>query len=148
MSNACAFCEVKESSSVGKWLACSVCVGCRDPQTALRGMCVDKGYARTFGLWMPGAPAQFRCNVCLASDSAKRRESVADEFKSRCDPASTCRDIFAACPRMVDLRRAAAAEIRSSLMRVKKRLPPSNASGLGDVLGQAGGSRRKAPRCC
>ena len=40
---------------------------------------------------------------------------------------------------MIELRRAAPAEIRSALLRVKKHLPPPNASGLEDVLGQAGG---------
>ena len=99
-------------------------------------MCVDKGYAQTFGLWMPSAPIQFRRNVCLALDSVKHREAVVDEFKSRCGLAPSCRDVFAACPRMVELRLASPSELRSALLRVKKHLAPANASGLEDALGQ------------
>ena len=39
---------------------------------------------------------------------------------------------------MVQLRRASPSEVRSALLRVKKHLPPSNTSGLEDVLGQGG----------
>ena len=39
---------------------------------------------------------------------------------------------------MVELRRASPSELRSALLRVQKRLPPSNTSGLEDVLGQGG----------
>ena len=41
-------------------------------------------------------------------------------------------------PWMVQLRHASPGEVRSALQRVKKHLPPSNASGLEDVLGQGG----------
>ena len=40
---------------------------------------------------------------------------------------------------MAELRRATPAEIGAALLRAKKHLPPPNASGLEDVLGQAGG---------
>ena len=121
-----------------KWLVFSACVGRRDPQTALCEMRVDKRYAQTFGLWMPSAPAQFRRNVCLALHSVKHREAAVGEFKSRFDPAPIRRDTFAAYPWMAEVRRSTPAEIRSALLRVKKDLPPPNASGLEDVLGQAG----------
>ena len=39
---------------------------------------------------------------------------------------------------MAELRRATPAEIGAALLRAKKHLPPPNASGLEDVLGQAG----------
>ena len=138
MSNVCAFCQVKESSSVGKWLVCPDCVGRRDPPTALCETCVENGYAATFGAWAPHAPLLFRCHVCIAMSSAQHRDKVLIEFKSRCDPTSICRDIFVVCPWMVRLRQASPGEVRSALRRVKKHLPPSNASGLEDVLGQGG----------
>ena len=141
MSNVCAFCQVKESSSVGKWLVCSGCEGRRKPPTALCDTCVDNGYAPTLGVWVPHAPLQFRCHVCVALDSALHRDAVLEEFKSRCDPTSICRDIFVVCPWMVELRRASPGEVRSALLRVKKHLPPSNSSGLEDVLG----GRRRDP---
>ena len=83
-------------------------------------------------------PLIFRCHVCVALGTAKHRDKVVDEFKSRCDPTSICRDIFVVCPWMVRLRQASPGDIRSALRRVKKHLPPSNASGLEDVLGQGG----------
>ena len=138
MSNVCAFCQVKESSSVGKWLVCPDCSGRRDPLTALCESCVENGYAPTFGAWAPHAPLTFRCNVCIALLSAQHRNTVLDEFKSRCDPTSICRDIFVVCPWMVPLRQASPNEIRAALRRVKRHLPPSNSSGLEDVLGQGG----------
>ena len=138
MSNVCAFCQVKESSSVGKWLVCPDCSGRRDPLTALCESCVENGYASTFGVWAPHTPLSFRCNVCIALNSAQHRNMVLDEFKSRCDPTSICRDIFAVCPWMAHLRQAPPNEIRVALRRVKRHLPPSNSSGLEDVLGQGG----------
>ena len=138
MSNVCAFCQVKESSSAGKWLVCPDCAGRRDPLTALCESCVENGYAPTFGVWAPNAPLQFRCNVCIALNSAQHRNMVLDEFKSRCDPTSICRDIFVVCPWMVHLRQASPNDIRVALRRVKRHLPPSNSSGLEDVLGQGG----------
>ena len=123
---------------MGKWLVCSDCVGRRDPPTALCETCVGNGYASTFGAWAPHAPLIFRCHVCIALSTAQHRDKVVVEFKSRCDPTSICRDIFVVCPWMVQLRQATPGEIRSALRRVKKHLPPSNASGLEDVLGQGG----------
>ena len=123
---------------MGKWLVCSDCVGRRDPPTALCETCVENGYASTFGAWAPHAPLLFRCHVCIAFSSAQHRDRVLVEFKSRCDPTSICRDIFVVCPWMVQLRQASPGEVRSALRRVKKHLPPSNASGLEDVLGQGG----------
>ena len=70
--------------------------------------------------------------------AAKRRESVAGEYKSRRDPASVCRDIFSVCPWVTEVRRASPAELRAALVRVKKRLPPSSTSGIEDVLGHGG----------
>ena len=71
-------------------------------------------------------------------DAAKRRESVAEEYKNRCDSASACRDIATACPWMVELRRATPPDLRTAPARVRKRLPPPNISGLEDVLGHGG----------
>ena len=107
--------------------------GRRDPPSSLRDTC-----AASVGVWSPNAPAASRCNICRAMDAAKRRESVAGEYKNRCDSASVCRDIFTACPWMVELRRAPPSDLRAVLARVKKRLPPSNLSGLEDVLGRGG----------
>ena len=47
-----------------------------------------------------------------------------------------CKDIFAACPWMVELRRAFPADLRSALLRAKKHLAPADTSGLEGVLGQ------------
>ena len=123
---------------MGKWLWCPDCAGRRDPQTALRETCVEHGYASTFGAWVPHAPLQFRCSVRVSLDSAKHRNTALEEFKSRCGPTSICRDTFVVCPWMAQLRRASPSEVRSALLRAKKRLPPSNTSGLEDVLGQGG----------
>ena len=63
MSYVCAFCQVKESSSVGKRLLCSACVGRRDPQTALCKTRIDKGFAQanpaaTYAVpWIPPSAA-------------------------------------------------------------------------------------------
>ena len=133
MSNVCAFCQVKESTSVGKWLVRGDCVGHREPPSALCDTCTDSGFASSIGLWIPNAPVPFRRNICRASGAAKHRESVADEYKSRRDPASVCRDIFSACPWMTGVRRASPAELRAALVRVKKHLPPPNTSGVEDV---------------
>ena len=66
------------------------------------------------------------------------RETAKDEYKSRRDPFSICRDISSACPWMTELRRAAPADLRTALVRVKKHLPPSNAPGIEDALGRGG----------
>ena len=47
-----------------------------------------------------------------------------------------CKDIFAACPWMVELRRAFPADLRSALLCSKKHLAPADTSGLEGVLGQ------------
>ena len=113
-----------------KWLVRGDCKSRRDPPSSLRDACADNGFAASVGVWPPNAPAPFRCNICRAVDAAKRRESVAGEYMNRCDPASVRRDIFTARPWMVKLRRASPSDLRKALVRVKKRLPPSNMSGL------------------
>ena len=133
MSNVCSFCPVKGSAPAGKWLVRGDCVGGRDPPGA-----ATPHFASSLRAWAPNAAAQFRCNMCLALDAAKRRESVVDEYKDRCDPSSVRRDILVMCPWMAGLRRAPPSELRSALLRAKKHLPPSNTSGLEDVLGQGG----------
>ena len=138
MSNACSFCPVKESTSVSKWLVRGDCVGRRDPPSALCDTYADYGFAASVGIWSPNAPAPFRCNICRALDAAKHREFVAGEHRNRRDPASICRDIFMVCPWMAELRRASPSELRTALVRVKKRLPLSNMSGIEDVLGHGG----------
>ena len=45
-------------------------------------------------------------------------------------------DFFAVWPRMLELRRASPAELRSTLLRLKKHLAPANTSGLENALGQ------------
>ena len=93
---------------------CGGCVGRRDPPSAACASCAENGFASSLGAWAPDAPAQFRRNTCLALDAAKHRESVVDEYKNRCDPSFTCRDFFAACPWMVERRRASPPEVRSA----------------------------------
>ena len=51
---------------------------------------------------------------------------------------SICWDMFTVCPWMVDIRRATSSEIRSDLMRAKRRHLPANTSGLGDMLARGG----------
>ena len=108
------------------------------PRQRLCVTCVGNGYAATFGARAPYAPLPFRGYVCLALDSAQRRNAVLDEFESRCVPTSIYRGMFVVCPGMAQLRRASSGEVRSALLRVKEPLPPSNTSGLEDVLGQRG----------
>ena len=106
MSNACSFCQLKESTSAGKWLACGDCAGRRDPPSTLCDTFADNGYASSVDLWAPNAPAPVRCNICRSLDAAQHRESVVGEYKSRCAPASVRRDMFMVRPRMAELRRA------------------------------------------
>ena len=134
----CSFCQVKESASVGKWLARGDCVGRRDSPGALCDACADNGFASSVGLWAPSAPAPFRCNICRALNSAYHRESVWGDYKNRRDPASARRDMFIVSPRTVESRRASPSDLRTALIRAKKQLPPSNMSGIEDVLGSGG----------
>ena len=76
----------------------------------------------------------FRRNICGASDSAKRRDAVIEEYKIRREPLFVRKDIFVARPLMFELRRAAFLELRSALLRVTRHLPPANTSGLEDAL--------------
>ena len=99
---------------------------------------MDDGYDSSLGTWSPGASAPFRCNTCRALDATKYREAVIDECKNCCDPVSICKDISAASPRMLELRRATPSELRSALARVRKHLAPANTSGLEDALRQGG----------
>ena len=107
---------------MGKWLVCGDCKGRRDPPSAACDSCADNGFASSLGAQAPNAAAQFRCNICLALDVAKRRESVAGEYKNRCDPSFICRDMFVVCPWMVELCRGSPSELRSAMLRVKKRV--------------------------
>ena len=101
------------------------------------GLCVVTGYASSLGAWRPGASTPFSLKKFgSAPDATKFREAAIDEYKNRCRPLSARNDIFAACPRMVELRLASPSELRSALLRVKKHLAPANASGLEDALGQ------------
>ena len=123
---------------MSKWLVRGDSVGRRDPPRAVCDSCADNGFASSLGAWAPNASAPFRCDICRALGAAKYRESAAGEYENRCDPASIRRDIFAARPWMVALRRASPTELRSALLREKKRPLPWNKSGPEDVLGQGG----------
>ena len=101
-------------------------------------MCAGSVFASPIGLWIPNASVPFCCNICRALGAAKRRESVVGEYKSRRDPASVCRDISPVCPRMTEVRRASPAELRTALVRVKKRPPPPKTYGIEDALGYGG----------
>ena len=136
LSNACSFCQSKESASGGKWFVGVDSVGRRKPLIAACNSCVDNGYDSSLGTWSPGASAPFRSNICSAIDATKYREAAVDEYTNRCDPLSVCKDIFAACPRMVELPRAAPSELRSALLRVKQHLAPASTPGLEDASGQ------------
>ena len=138
MSNVCSFCQTQESAPAGKWVARADGAGRRTPPDAVYDSRVDNGFASSLGFWAPGSPAPFRCHDCCASDAADRREAAIDAFQNRRDPTLVCKDIFLARPWMAGLRRASPAELRSALLRVKRRLAPANASGLEDALGQGG----------
>ena len=84
---------------MGKWLGRGACKWRRDPPSAACDSCADNGFASPLGAWAPHAPAQFRCNSCLAVDAAKRRESVVDVYKNPRDPSFIVRDMFAVCAR-------------------------------------------------
>ena len=86
MPDVCSFCQTKESTFAGKWLARGDCVGRRDPPIAVCDSCADSGFASSLGTWAPDASAPFRCKICRALDAAKCRETVAGEFENRCDP--------------------------------------------------------------
>ena len=106
MSNVCPFCQTKESASASKWIVRGDCAGRRDPPSAVRDLCADNGFASSSGTWPPNAMAPFRRNICRALGAAEYSETVAGEFRDWCDPSSICRDMFAACPWIVELRRA------------------------------------------
>ena len=94
MPNVCAFCQTQESAAVGKWLVCADWVGRRSPPSSVCDSFVDAGLASSLGLWAPGSPAPFRCNVCCALGAALFREAVVEDYKSRCHPALVCKDVF------------------------------------------------------
>lgn len=136
MFNARTFCREKESAAAGKWFVCPHCVGRLSPPRALCESRAESGFAPPAGARSPGAAVPFRRNIRGASDSAKRRDAVSAEYNDRCDPLFVRKDIFAARPRMVDLRRATPVAVRSAPLRVEKHVTPANTSRLGDVLGQ------------
>ena len=118
-------CQLKESSSARSALFVRTVWVVGTPGQRLCVTRVDNGYATTFGVWVPRAPLPFRGYVCLAWDSAQRRNAALDEFESRCDPTSIHRDMFVVCPWVAQLRRASSGEARSALLRVKT--PPFRA---------------------
>ena len=62
MSNACAFCQTKESTTMGKWFVRPDCAGRRSPPSVLREKCADRGFASSVGAWSLGASGPFRRN--------------------------------------------------------------------------------------
>ena len=59
------------------------------------------------------------------------REALVEDDDFRCEPMPT----QMACSLILDTHRAAPVEIRGSLLRVKRHLPPAKTSGSVDVLG-------------
>ena len=137
-SDVCPVCQTEESTALGKRLVCPDCAGHRPPPSALCAACVVSAFAASLSLRAPGASVPFRCNIRCALDAADRRVAAIEERKNRRGPMLLRKDIFAACPRMVELRRASLAELRSAPLRVKKHVAPADTSGLEDVLGQGG----------
>ena len=136
MSNVCAFRQTKATTTVGKWVVRPASVGRRSPPAAVCENRADSGPAPPLGWRAPSGAAQFRCRICDALGSAKRREAVVEEYKNRRGFAFARKDVFVACPWTGDLRRASSVELRSALLRVMKHLPPANSPGLEDVLGR------------
>ena len=62
-----------------------------------------------------------------------------EEYKVRWNPLSICWDVLAVCLWLVAIRRATSIQLRRGVVRVKKRLPATNVTGLGAVSGQGGG---------
>ena len=99
---------------------------------------VDKGLAKTTGSRDKASSAPFKREMRFAPESVKFREVVVDEDTHRCDPWYMCKDIFGACPRIVEIRRASTPELRRAVLRVKGRAPPADLSGPGDASGRGG----------
>ena len=118
---------------------CSDCVGRPETPTAPCEMCVDKRLA---------SPSQFSCGVCIALESARFRRAPVDDYEDRRDPMAPCNDVFAACPRMADIFRAAPGEIRNALPRVRRHLPPPNMPRLKGVVGLGGEVPSKGTSLC
>ena len=95
-------------------------MGRRSPPIAPCATCADGGFAPSQGVWSPSAAIPFLCNNCGALDSAKRRDAAIEEYANRSDPLFARKDIFVACPRLVDLRRASLAELRIAFLRLEK----------------------------
>ena len=122
--------------SAGKWYAYVDCVGRRDTPTTLFEMRADEVLALPSGTLDPKSPSPLKCRACIALEFARFREFPVRSYKNRCDPMATCEDICTACPRVVDIRRAASGDTGSASLRVLRHRPPANASGSEDVRGR------------
>ena len=111
------FCQPKEPTYAGKRFVCVDCVGRRVPPSAVCDSRVDNGYASFLGTWPPRASSPSRCNICCARDATMFRDAVVDDIKNRWGPLLVCKDFVAACPWVVELRRASPADFRSALPR-------------------------------
>ena len=134
MSGVCAFCQVKEGVSAGKWYVCSDCAGRRVAPKAVCETCVAKRLATSPGTWDPKSSPPFGRRVCATSGSVRFREAATGDYKGLCVPLSAQRDASAACPWMAGIRRAAPGG-----RRAKRHLPPANSSGPEGVLARGGG---------
>ena len=76
--------------------------------------------------------------TCLWWDSLRQREELLSAFNSRRYPVSVCQEMARVCPWSVEIRRACCIRLRHGILRMKKRPPPANVSGLGSVLGGGG----------
>ena len=109
---------------------CPECVGRRIPPMTTCDSCADEGLAATMGSWDLTSIAPFKCQMRIVLDSAKYREAAIDDYKHRCDPLSSRKDIFDMCPWAVAMRRASTPELRRALLRVKKHPPLGDLSWL------------------
>ena len=84
MSNVCAFCQVKESTSVGKWLVRGDCIGRRDPPSALCDTCADNGFTSSVGIWISNASAFLVCPALFVLPSSHVFPVSSNYTSSRC----------------------------------------------------------------
>ena len=135
---ASSLCMVKEGLSARNWYVCPDCRSCRDWPMTICNSSLDTGLAASLGLWGQSSANPLRRQICIALETIRFREDVIDEYTHRCDPSYVCKDIFLACPWVVEIRRASTSDLRRALLRVTKHFPPANTSRLEDVSGRAG----------
>ena len=100
--------------------------------------CVFSGMVATAVGWCPGRESPFACVICSGLESIREREELAHEYETRREPLSVRTEMLLSPPWITRIRRAPNLRLRQSIFRMKKRRPPADVSGSGDIPGQGG----------